>query len=142
VTEKGPRPSIFTATPRTYVNAKAWAATLEHTRRLAIKRLANSGLDLSANGEEVAAHILETSLGTRLVPELADEMAAMRTAADALEDLADGPFTDPWGAIFNFGIAVAEAGFLLGLVTGSMTTWPVVQAIEPPLVPQKTRARR
>ncbi|MEP7307636.1 MAG: hypothetical protein ABJA98_19205 [Acidobacteriota bacterium] len=120
------------------ISAREWAATLEAARLIASTRLANVGLDGSADDNNIATDILESPMGARLVPRLADEQVDVDAAIDAL---AIGPITDPAATFFNYGSAVAEAAFLLGLIAGTMTTWPVIQAITPPLVP-RTRAPR
>ncbi|MEP7306312.1 MAG: hypothetical protein ABJA98_12415 [Acidobacteriota bacterium] len=117
----------------TPVTTDKWAETLESARALAIRRLSNVGLVGGINaGDDAATSILETSMGTDLVPRLAREQANVKAAVAALDD---GPVVDLAAVIFNYGMAVADAAFLLGVVHGTQTSWPIVQAIEPPARP-------
>ncbi|MEP7308214.1 MAG: hypothetical protein ABJA98_22140 [Acidobacteriota bacterium] len=113
---------------------------------MAIRRLAHFGLNLDGNDEqfvnnpqhiaEVSSIIIDQAIGHDLAPSLALDQATLRAVVKNLGNPVvseEGERTrDLDSFLWGYHIKIADAAFLFGLISGTLVTWPVIQAIDPP----------
>ena len=115
------------------LNRREWRRRLQAARIIAIERLAAVGLDVE-RGDEPIAGVLEGPLGASLVPALATQRERLNRLIEKLNDRVRLEDT-----LVAYSSALTEAAFMLGVITGAHTSWPVIEAMPAPFVPITTK---
>lgn len=121
----------------TAIPAAEWRRRLRKARAIAAAQLAECGLDLDCCENDVAGQMTYCgNIGELLKPAVAVErdaldtlVAVAQTRGEELHTLDD--------TLTAYTIAVAEAAYLFGVISGCQLPWDVIEATPAPYEPPK-----
>lgn len=121
-------------TTTTAISTTEWNRALEQLRSRLLRRSAKIRLNVDADvPETIPALLLDSDAGARLAPALLRKKGEVSTLIDDLvaRGVADFAIVDLVDNMVNDAI---EAGYLVGLATGTGESWDAVRQMAPPSI--------
>lgn len=113
-----------------------WRQRLQAARKAAVRRLAANGLNMGipSSPDDLLVDEVLGPIGLSLNPYLGTVQAESKAMFAKVKG-----YGDVDGAAMNWVVQAIETAFLYGVITGTCTTWEIVEAIEPPIADESPR---
>lgn len=128
-------------TPVVSLSSTDWNAALEELRAHLLRRSSKVRLNVDADvSEPIPSLVLDSDAGARFAPALLRKKSALDAVVESLvaQGGADFSTVDLLDNTVNDAI---EAGYLLGLATGTGESWDAVRRMMPPSISEPVKGK-